>query len=239
MKMDVLKRLKISEVTVIASLPDMGMVGGLVSSYLAQYLKAEHVANIVSLEKPWVAYADGIVRKVLDIYKIYYDRVHNFLILAGESQPQDVSELYRLCNTLLDYAQGLGKVTRVYTAGGYLREQLTGAPRVCAAVNNAHLLKILKEFEIEVIGNEISNITWFNGLLLGLASERNIDSLGLFGEISETGIPQPLAAKSIVRAFAKIENIDLDTKSLDKQYESVLEDVQKHKDTSRYGQGTI
>jgi len=41
--------------------------------------------------------------------------------------------------------------------------------------------------------------------------------------------PQTLAAKSIVKAFAKIENITLDTKPLDKQYEAILEDIQKEK----------
>jgi predicted ATP-grasp superfamily ATP-dependent carboligase len=62
-----------------------------------------------------------------------------------------------------------------------------------------------------------------------LSADRNIDAIGLFGEISETMSAQPLAAKSIVKAFAKIENIKLDTKPLDKQYEAILEDIQKEK----------
>jgi hypothetical protein len=32
-----------------------------------------------------------------------------------------------------------------------------------------------------------------------------------------------------VKAFAKIENIELDTKPLDKQYQAILEDIQKEK----------
>jgi predicted ATP-grasp superfamily ATP-dependent carboligase len=90
---------------------------------------------------------------------------------------------------------------------------------------------------IDIPGQEINTITWFNGLILGLAADRNIEAIGLFGEISETTNPQPLAAKSILKAFAKIENIQLDTKGLDKQYESILEDIQKQKEPPNFRPG--
>lgn len=128
MKLDKLKDVKAGEFMVFASLPDMGRVGGLVSSFLSQHLKTEQVAKITSSEKPWVSYADGVVKSASDVYKISYDRRHKLLIFTGESQPQDPGELHRLCNMLLDYVQSLGKVTRLYGAGGYLREQVTGAP---------------------------------------------------------------------------------------------------------------
>ena len=74
-------------------------------------------------------------------------------------------------------------------------------------------------------------------MILGLAADRNIDALGLFGEISETNVPQPLAAKSVVKAFAKMEDITLNTKPLDKQYEEILERIQKEKKPSRFRPG--
>jgi proteasome assembly chaperone (PAC2) family protein len=101
---------------------------------------------------------------------------------------------------------------------------------VCGIISNPQLKQVLLNSGIDVLGQEINIITWFNGLVLGLAPDRNIDAIGLFGEISETSAPQPLAAKSILNAFTKIENIQLDTKGLDKQYESILEDIQKQKD---------
>jgi proteasome assembly chaperone (PAC2) family protein len=125
----------------------------------------------------------------------------------------------------------------LYGAGGYLHEQLTGAPRVCGVVNNSELKEVFKKSDIALVGTEVNSITWFNGLILGLAADRNINAIGLFGEISEATSPQPLAAKSIVKAFAKIENIKLDTKPLDKQYEAILEDIQKEKEPSRFRPG--
>lgn len=229
MKLNIIKDLKVDELIVFASLPDMGRVGGLVSTFLAENLETERIAEIISSDKPWVSYSNGIVKTALDIYNIYYNKPHKLLILTGSSQPQEPMELYKLCNTFLDYVQATGKINLLYGAGGYLREQLTGAPRVCGVVNNPDLKKVLKMSDIPFVGNEVNSITWFNGLILGLSADRNIDAIGLFGEISETMSPQPLAAKSIVKAFAKIENIKLDTKPLDKQYEAILEDIQKEK----------
>jgi hypothetical protein len=40
-----------------------------------------------------------------------------------------------------------------------------------------------------------------------------------------------------LKAFAKIENIQLDTKGLDKQYESILEDIQKQKEPPNFRPG--
>jgi len=237
MKLDKLKDVRADEFMVFASLPDMGRVGGLVSSFLSQHLKTEQVAEITSIDKPWVSYSDGVVKSASDAYKISYDKRHKLLVFTGDSQPQDPRELHRLCNLLLDYVQSIGKVTRLYGAGGYLREQGTGAPRVCGVVNRPELKKVLTKAGIDPVGGEITSITWFNGLILGLAAERGIDAIGLFGEIAETTMPQPLAAKVIISAFSKLENISIDTKPLDRHYESVLEEMQKKKEPSDFGPG--
>ena len=236
-KIDKIKDIKADEFTLFASLPDMGRVGGLVSSFLSQHLKTEPVADMTSSDKPWVSYSDGVVKSTSDVYRISYDKRHRMMVFTGESQPQDPSELYGLCNTLLDYVQSVGKVTRLYGAGGYLREQVTGAPRACGVVNRPELKKVLTKAGIEVVGNEITTITWFNGLILGLAADRGIGAIGLFGEIAETTIPQPLAAKTIISAFSKLENISIDTKPLDRHYESILEDIQSKKEPSKFGPG--
>lgn len=236
-KVNKLKDIKASEFILFASLPDMGRVGGLVSSFLSQHLKTEQVAEVVSSDKPWVSYTDGVVKSASDAYKISYDKRHKLMIFTGESQPQDPGELHRLCNALLDYAQSVGKVTRLYGAGGYLREQVTGAPRACGVVNRPELKKALSKAGIELVGNEITTITWFNGLILGLTAERGIDAIGLFGEIAETNVPQPLAAKTIISAFSKLESISIDTKPLDRHYESILEEIQSKKEPSKFGPG--
>lgn len=119
-----------------------------------------------------------------------------------------------------------------------MREQMTGAPRVYAVVNGLELKKVLAKARIDLVGSEITMITWFNGLILDVAAERSIDAIGLFGEISETMVPQPLAARSILAAFAKLEGIPIDLKPFDQQYESILEEIQKQKkEPPKFGRG--
>lgn len=237
MKLNKIKDIKVDNFILFASLPDIGKVGGIASSYLAENLKTEYVAEIISNEKPWISYKDGIVRCVVDYYQIYYSGDANLLIFTGNAQPQEPRELHQLCNLLLDYIQEIGKNRLLYSAGGYFREQVMGAPRVCGVVNNPDLKNILTKFKIDLIGNEIDSITWFNGLILGLARERNLDAIGLFGEISETTFPQPLAAKSIVKAFARIEGVALNTRPLDKQYETILQGLQNQKSSQNSSPG--
>src|SRR3989442_15548816 len=97
--------------------------------------------------------------------------------------------------------------------------------------------KVLAKVGIDPVGNEITSITWVNGLILGLAAERGIDAMGLFGEIPETNVPQPLAAKTIISACSKLEGISIDTRPLTGQYDAILEEIQKKREQARVGPG--
>jgi proteasome assembly chaperone (PAC2) family protein len=216
-------------IIVFASLPDMGMVGGLTSSFLASETNADLIATITLAEKPWVNVKDGVAFNVIDTYNIFYSKDQKLLILTGNNQPEDPRELFGLCTMFLDFCTAKSNVKRIYTAGGSLNEQSTGEPKVVGVVTNQKLKELLVKFNIDVIGNEISTITWFNGLILGLAISRNIDGVGFYGEIPDKAVPQPLAAKSIIKAFAKLEGLKIDTKQLDRQYEDVLDTLEKRK----------
>ena len=234
--LDVLVKKKIDSITIFASLPDMGRVGGLVSSFLASNLETEHIANIISNPKPWVNVKDGVVESTRDIYKIYFSDREKLLILTGEMQPEDHRELLELCNTFLDFCSSIGDVKRLYTAGGSLNEMLTGEPRVVGVATKPQLREILVSSDVDTLGSEFTTITWFNGLILGMASDRNIEAIGFYGEISDKSLPQPLAAKSIVKAFAKIEHLSISTKPFDVQYEEVLDHIERNKGTKNLDQ---
>jgi uncharacterized protein len=236
LKVEILTKKKVDTFRIFASLPDMGRVGGLVSSFLASNLETEHIANIISNPKPWVNVKDGVIESTRDIYKIYFSDREKLLILTGEMQPEDHRELLELCNTFLDFCSSIGDVKRLYTAGGSLNEMLTGEPRVVGVATKPQLREILVSSDVETLGSEFTTITWFNGLILGMASDRNIEAIGFYGEISDKSLPQPLAAKSIVKAFAKIEHLSVSTKPFDVQYEEVLDHIERNKGTKNLDQ---
>ena len=236
LKVEILTKKKVDTFRIFASLPDMGRVGGLVSSFLASNLETEHIANIISNPKPWVNVKDGVIESTRDIYKIYFSDREKLLILTGEMQPEDHRELLELCNTFLDFCSSIGDVKRLYTAGGSLNEMLTGEPRVVGVATKPQLREILVSSDVDTLGSEFTTITWFNGLILGMASDRNIEAIGFYGEISDKSLPQPLAAKSIVKAFAKIEHLSISTKPFDVQYEEVLDHIERNKGTKNLDQ---
>ena len=92
LKLNIVKEVHSEPFVVFASLPDMGRVGGLTSTFLASQFDAELVASITSVEKPWVSVKDGLVANVIDMYNIYYSDTQKLLIFSGNNQPEDPRE---------------------------------------------------------------------------------------------------------------------------------------------------
>lgn len=207
---------------VFASLPDMGQVGGLVVKHLITELKAEKFADINIFEKPWVKVEEGVVFPTIDTFELYFSEEHRIIILSGIEQPQDPSNLLILCSSFVSLINRIGVPKQIYTSGGYHKPQLVGAPRVFAVSTNKNSIIQLRQHGVEIFDKDVEIITWFNGLIMAVAKEMGLSAIGLFGEISETNKPQPLAAKSIVKVFSKIEDLAINTDKFDADYEDQI-----------------
>ena len=229
MKLKHIERVNMNDITLIAALPDMGRVGGLVSGFLAKQLNAKLVAEIESIEKPWATCENGIANLHIDTYKIYIDKQNSIVIFNGDTQPQDTRELYELCDLLLETVLGYGKIKRLFTAGGYLREEVLGEPKVYVTATNQNLLEKINRYNIGTIGNEVNSITWFNGLILGIAAKRKIEGVGFFGEIDNPDVPQHQATKSIIKVIARMINTEINTKELEIPQDIIQDDNQEER----------
>lgn len=83
--------------------------------------------------------------------------------------------------------------------------QATG-DKVDAATNNPALATQLAKAGAEILQGE-GQILGFNGLIMGLAKERNLDAACLLGEIDNPGIIQPRATQSILQVLLKVLEI--------------------------------
>lgn len=230
LSIDIEKKLTLENFIVFASLPDIGKVGGLVSEFLVKELQAEKFGEIRILEKPWVKNDKGIVTPVVDIFGLFVNMEKKIIVLTGKEQPQDPNNLFKLVINFLNLLKDIGSPRLIYTSGGYYQPQLTESPKVYGISNNETLNTSLKEQGINLFDNEIEIITWFNGIILGIAKEMDIKAVGLFGEISETNERQPLAAKAIIKIFSKLENISINTEKFDNDYENQILEKIKDKD---------
>lgn len=182
----------------------MGNVGALVAEFLIDHLRIKPFIEITSYDKPFVLCKDGLITEVPPMFKLHYSERASLVVMAGNTQPDDTKDLYELCERVLDLAADVGKLGRVYTCGGYHRETIVGEPRVYGVSNNLELFKQLDKLGIREIGSDVSSIIWFNGVILGVAKRRKIDAVGLYGELTDPSIPQPDAAKAVLRALTTL-----------------------------------
>ena len=229
-----LKEIRLDNFVVFASLPDMGKVGGLVSEHLIKELRVEKFAEIRIFEKPWVKNERGLVKPVLDTFDFYVNYENKVIIMMGKEQPQDPNNLFNLCLSTFNIIKDIGVPKIIYTSGGYHQPQLAQAPRVYAVSTDKETIVKLKNLGINIFDKEIEVITWFNGVVLGIASELKFKAIGLFGEIVETNEKQPLAAKSVLKVFSILENMVINTDGFDLEYENQMLDKNKRNDN--YGE---
>jgi proteasome assembly chaperone (PAC2) family protein len=205
---------KLNDITLIAALPDMGRVGGLVSEHIAKKMNAKDAAKVIFLDKPWVNHKDGLIELPADEYNLKIDAKNSLVIFSGENQPQEPNAVFDLVNFVVDTVQKWGKIKTIISAGGYMPLQNSSGNGVFGVVTNEELLDILKSYDIKLLSNDVKSITWFNGLVLGIAKSRNIDGIGLFGEIYDAETPQHKATKNIVEKIAMILKIQINTDEL-------------------------
>jgi proteasome assembly chaperone (PAC2) family protein len=187
----------------VAALPDMGNVAGIGLAYLAKKLDAKMFAELYSYWPPFVSYKDGIVDYEQASYRFYAVEASNLLIFAGDFNPADPRRLYEVCYEALDMADRMN-VKELYSIGAALR-QATG-DKVYAAANNPAMATQLTKAGAEMLQGE-GQILGFNGLIMGLAKERNLDAACLLGEIDNPNIIQPRAAQSILQVLLKALNL--------------------------------
>lgn len=216
------KELKLKEPILVAGLPDMGNVAGIGMNHLVKALSADLVAEIEADFPPYVVHKGGLAEFSRSSYKFHSA---GMLVFSGEFQPPSSPRLYELCNHVLGYAEKLG-VRQVFTIGAAYTEGLNEEPRVFGVVNKKDLIPVLEKYQILELEGE-GRITGFNGLLMGLGTERGLDSICLLGEIDNPHIKQPGAARRILETLGKILSIQIDVAELVEQEKRIREHLKE------------
>jgi proteasome assembly chaperone (PAC2) family protein len=217
MKVNKIQDFKLKDIILISSLPDMGKVGGLVTQHLTKKLETKKSAQIILADKPWVNLKDGLVELPQDEYSLTVDEKNSIVVFTGENQPQEPRTVFEIVNTVLDIVSKMGNIKMLISAGGYLPSESGKGTLVYGVATNSHSIDILKSYDVKPLSSEVKSITWFNGVILGIAKSRNIDGVGLFGEIVDAESPQYKAASNILKVIEKILRIKIDTKELDEK----------------------
>ena len=218
---------ELKDIVLISSLPDMGKVGGLVTQHISKKLKTQKAAQMFLADKPWVNIKEGLVNLPTDEYFLAVDEKNSIVIFTGENQPQEPGTVFKIANTVLDTVSKMGTIKMIISAGGYLPSEIGKGENVYGVATNSNSMELLKTNNVKPLSSEVKSITWFNGVILGISKSKNINGIGLFGEIVDTESPQYKAARNIIKVIEKMLKIEIGTKELDDKIVDMPVEIKK------------
>ncbi|MDY7018891.1 MAG: PAC2 family protein [Chloroflexota bacterium] len=204
----------------LASWPGVGNVSLIATRYLVEKLGAAEIGEINAsafFEPISVAVRDNVIETpCFPESKFYYwqdaqsDR--GVVLFIGEEQPN--SKGHELVSCVLDVAQKL-KVARIYScAAAITRIHHSEESKVWGAATKSDLLDELRRYDVILRGN--LHIAGLNGLILGMAKERDLEGVCLLGEVPSyaTHVANPKASLAVLKVLIKMLDIQVDLSEL-------------------------
>ena len=214
--------------------PGIGRIGIGVTDYLRRAIMAEELGEIDPLdffEPRKVTIQDGLLKNLeFPTNKFYFRKFgkKDLLLFIGEEQPATESEkpyaagekAYRMANLVLDVALKFG-CRKVYTSGAAVTQiHHSLRSRVWAVPNSKDLIDEVKNYKNSILMSEIEErkgqgaIAGLNGLMLGAAQKRGIQSICLMGEIpyylQTSPWHYPKASIAVLEVLTDILGIQID-----------------------------
>jgi len=221
-----------------ASWPGIANIGLVAADTLRTQIAAEEFGEI----EPWdffypkkLAIRDSVLQSLeFPSCTFYYKKLpkRDVIVFVGEEQPTDGArpfaegrKAYQLANMVVDVAQKFG-CRRIYASGAAVSlTHHTLKPRVWVATSSQALNREMTAYENTILmartegRSEGGSITGLNGLVLGVAKQRGIESVCLMGEIpdylSTAPLPYPRASRSVLELMCTILGNEVDYSSLD------------------------
>ena len=227
-------RPKLNTPNLLAAWPGVGNVAIIIATYLTSKLHFKELAEIQPanfFDPTGVLVEDSIIEAPqFPQSKFFYRKNdkpgHSDLILfLGDDQPP--TKGYDLANCVLDIGLRF-HVQRVYTCAAALtRIHHTEQPKVWGVGTSQKIVQELKKLNLKQKGN--LQIAGLNGLLLGVAKEREIDGICLLGEVPmyASRMPNPMAALAVIKVLGKLLEIDVDTTDLARLAEETREKMKQ------------
>jgi len=222
---------KLNNPVFIEGLPGIGNVGKVAVDFLIDELKAKKIYEITSYTFPHSVFVNEDNLVELPIVEIFYNHSSNrrdLLLLGGDVQPVDEISSYEFSELVLDLVQKLSG-NEVITLGGIGLSDIPKKPRVYCTGNSK---KIIDKYKNEMVSNNlygvVGPIVGVSGLLLGLASKRNIDAISFLAETY--GHPMYLGikgAKEILKVLNKKLELHVDVNKLDKEIKDIETEIMK------------
>ncbi|MBI2647004.1 PAC2 family protein [Candidatus Woesearchaeota archaeon] len=225
------KNPKLNNPIFIEGLPGIGNVGKVAVDFLIDELRATKLYEINSYAFPHSVFVNEDNLVELPVVEIFYKKLKynkDLLLLGGDVQPIDEVSSYEFSEKILDIAQKFN-VNEVITLGGIGLADIPKKPRVYCTGNSK---KIIERYKSEFVSNKlygvVGPIVGVSGLLLGLASKRDIEAISFLAETY--GHPMYLGikgAKEILKVLNNRLSLKIDVNKLDKEIKDIESEILK------------
>ena len=213
-------RPKLNSPVMLAAWPGISNVSLIVATYLKRKLSFKELGEIKAahfFDPIGVVVKDSVVEAPqFPQSQFYYWKNagggSDVILFIGDDQP--AAKGYELASCVLDLALKF-EVKRIYTCAAALtRIHHTEQPSVWGVATTQQVTEDLRKYNLIQRGN--LQISGLNGLLLGVAKERNIEGVCLLGEVPSyaTRIQNPMAALAILRVLTTILDFTVDMDEL-------------------------
>ncbi len=224
---------KLNNPILIVGLPGIGNVGKVAVDFLIDELNAKKLYEITSYTFPHCVFVNEDNLIELPIVELFYRKFGNknkrdILLLGGDVQPIDEISSYEFSEKVLDLVEKF-KSKEIITLGGIGLPDIPKKPKIYCTGNTKN---IIARYKSELISNQlygvVGPIIGVSGLLLGLASARNLESISFLAETY--GHPMYLGiqgAKEILRAINHSLKLELNINKLDKEIKNIESQIMK------------
>ncbi len=213
-------RPKLNSPNMLAAWPGIGNVSIIVATYLKRKLAFRELGEVQAshfFDPIGVVVENNVVEAPqFPESKFYYWKNKggggDLILFIGEDQP--ATKGYELANCVIDVGLNF-QINRIYTCAAALtRIHHTEQPRVWGVATSPHVAQDLKKYDL-VHGSSL-HIAGLNGLLLGVAKERDIEGICLLGEVPmyATRMQNPMAALAVLKILTEILGIEIDIAEL-------------------------
>ncbi len=223
------KKQKLKNPVMLIGLPGIGLVGRIAIEYLVNNLDVKKVGEMQGSIFPPLVIVDksGIVKRINNELYLYRTKDMDILLLTGDVQPVigDVNyaeQHYYFAKTILNTAKSLG-VKTIYTFAGLDigDTRITRKPSLHFASNSATLKDNLVKQKIKLAKEDLT-ISGAAGLVIGLATEYDIDGVCILSETSNKLVYGDFdSAKTIVNFISKSFKIDVKIQGLEKEAKKI------------------
>jgi proteasome assembly chaperone (PAC2) family protein len=214
-------RPKLNTPNLLAAWPGIGNVAMIIANYLKAKLPVKELGYLEPayfFDPIGVLVREDVVEEPSfpqsDFYYYKNPKGSDLIIFLGDDQP--AAKGYELAHCILDVGERFG-VERIYTcAAAITRIHHTEPPKVWGVATSHLLATELKEFNLEHSTN--LQIAGLNGLLLGVAKERELDGVCLLGEVPvyASRVPNPMAALAVLKVLSNMLGIQVDLTEMSK-----------------------